>query len=117
MVQTLEAIKDAGWSIKVGTTGTIGSLMTRELKSLKHAPLPSVPTRRKPQTSSVSVPCGSTALKKSKPRRKSFDEGSSNNRTVNRRSPANTQRTRANLQKSDHHIAMLSSDNIPTEES
>ncbi|GAB4849640.1 hypothetical protein Ancab_004436 [Ancistrocladus abbreviatus] len=33
MVQTLEAIKGGGGSIKVGTVGTISSLITRELES------------------------------------------------------------------------------------
>ncbi|KAL8205516.1 hypothetical protein R6Q57_009067 [Mikania cordata] len=37
MVQTLEAIKGGGGSIKVGTTGTINALMTRELRSVKVA--------------------------------------------------------------------------------
>ncbi|KAF5781560.1 hypothetical protein HanRHA438_Chr11g0497591 [Helianthus annuus] len=33
--QTLEAIKGGGGSIKVGTTGTINALMSRELQSVK----------------------------------------------------------------------------------
>ncbi|XP_024967608.1 uncharacterized protein LOC112507308 [Cynara cardunculus var. scolymus] len=37
MVQTLEAIKGGGGSIKVGSTGTINALMTRELQSIKVA--------------------------------------------------------------------------------
>ncbi|KAL7592182.1 hypothetical protein Lser_V15G35318 [Lactuca serriola] len=35
MAQTLEAIKGGGGSIKVGTTGTINALMSRELQSVK----------------------------------------------------------------------------------
>lgn len=46
-VQTLEAIKGGGGSIKVGTTGTINALMTRELQSIKVA---SPNTVRSPKT-------------------------------------------------------------------
>ncbi|XP_047969288.1 uncharacterized protein LOC125213000 [Salvia hispanica] len=37
MAQKLEAIRGGGGSIKVGTTGTISSLMSRELESAKSA--------------------------------------------------------------------------------
>ncbi|PIN15371.1 hypothetical protein CDL12_11991 [Handroanthus impetiginosus] len=37
MVQTLEAIRGGGGSIKVGTTGKISALMSRELESTKSA--------------------------------------------------------------------------------
>ena len=48
MVQSLEAIKGGGGSIRVGTTGTISSLMTRELDSMKTASQePSSSTPRK----------------------------------------------------------------------
>lgn len=40
MAQTLEAIKGGGGSIKVGTTGTINALMSRELQSVKVASSP-----------------------------------------------------------------------------
>ncbi|KAJ9562612.1 hypothetical protein OSB04_007772 [Centaurea solstitialis] len=46
-VQTLEAIKGGGGSIKVGTTGTINALMTRELQSIKVAS-PKTPRSPKP---------------------------------------------------------------------
>lgn len=35
MVQTLEAIRGGGGSIKVGTTGKISALMSREIESIK----------------------------------------------------------------------------------
>ncbi|KAJ6887073.1 hypothetical protein NC651_027435 [Populus alba x Populus x berolinensis] len=38
MVQKLEAIKGGGGSTRVGTTGTIGALITRELESIKPSP-------------------------------------------------------------------------------
>lgn len=43
MAQTLEAIKGGGGSIKVGTTGTINALMSRELQSVKVASPRAVP--------------------------------------------------------------------------
>ncbi|KAI3768948.1 hypothetical protein L6452_00044 [Arctium lappa] len=50
-VQTLEAIKGGGGSIKVGTTGTINALMTRELLSIKVGSPKTVPsTVRSPKT-------------------------------------------------------------------
>ncbi|KAL5725259.1 hypothetical protein ACHQM5_008422 [Ranunculus cassubicifolius] len=47
MVQKLEAIRGGGGSIKVGATGTIGSLITREIESMrckKGPPIVPVPT-------------------------------------------------------------------------
>ncbi|GJW75771.1 hypothetical protein Tco_0135141 [Tanacetum coccineum] len=38
MVPTLEDIKGGGGSIKIGTTGTISALMSRELHRVKDAP-------------------------------------------------------------------------------
>nr|XP_043621112.1 uncharacterized protein LOC122592860 [Erigeron canadensis]XP_043621113.1 uncharacterized protein LOC122592860 [Erigeron canadensis]XP_043621114.1 uncharacterized protein LOC122592860 [Erigeron canadensis] len=43
MVQTLEAIRGGGGSIKVGTTGTINALMSREMQSAKVASPRAVP--------------------------------------------------------------------------
>lgn len=45
MVQTLETIRGGGGSIKVGTTGTISALMSRELDSKPSASTTSVPRR------------------------------------------------------------------------
>lgn len=48
MVQTLEEIKGGGGSIKIGTTGTISALMSRELHRLKDAsPNPAISTSHK----------------------------------------------------------------------
>ncbi|KAF0905340.1 hypothetical protein E2562_003936 [Oryza meyeriana var. granulata] len=59
---------EAAGAVKVGTTGTIGSLMTRELEAIKGAPLQAaaaVPTtpRLRRQSSPVSVPCGASPRK------------------------------------------------------
>ncbi|XWS09825.1 hypothetical protein CRYUN_Cryun39dG0022800 [Craigia yunnanensis] len=63
MVQKLEVVKGGG-SIKVGTTGTISSLMTRELDSIKSAKQAPVSFRHKSQTIPVSVACGSATPKR-----------------------------------------------------
>lgn len=105
MVQKLEAIKGGGGSIRVGTTGTVGALMTRELESGKSAP-------QTPRSHSVSVPCGTTSTKRLKPR-KSLDgastSGSSNN--TNHRSHEIPRKTKS-YNKGTHRIPMLASDNI-----
>ncbi|KAL5978488.1 hypothetical protein ACLOJK_029605 [Asimina triloba] len=77
MAQKLTDIKGGGGSIRVGTTGTVGALMSREMNSMtKQMPETSTSSRRKPQTVPVSVPCGSIP-KKSQPRRNSPNEASS----------------------------------------
>ena len=57
MPRAADAIHDDGGSVKIGATGTIGTLMTRELESPKHSEQTSS-TRRKQQTVPVSIPCG-----------------------------------------------------------
>lgn len=117
MAQTLEGIKRGGGSIKLGTTGTISSLMTRELDQITSAPHKQVSSRSKPRTLPVSVACGSTTPKRLQPR-KSSDEasssGSSNN--TNRRNPGMSQKTKING-RNTHRIPMLSSDNFPVDKS
>ncbi|XP_022753939.1 uncharacterized protein LOC111302272 isoform X2 [Durio zibethinus] len=112
MVQKLEAIKGGGGSIKVGTTGTISSLMTRELDSIKSAPQTPVSLIHNPQTIPASVACGSAAPKRLQ-RRKSLDgastSGSSN--SMSYKSPQTAQKTKS-FHKNIHQIPMLGSDNI-----
>ncbi|KAG8099847.1 hypothetical protein GUJ93_ZPchr0013g37718 [Zizania palustris] len=59
-------------AVKVGTTGTIGSLMTRELEAVRGTPPPpqvgavkttTTATRLRRQSSPVSVPCGASPRK------------------------------------------------------
>ncbi|XVE50591.1 hypothetical protein DITRI_Ditri01bG0175300 [Diplodiscus trichospermus] len=113
MVQKLEAIKGGGGSIKVGTTGTISSLMTRELNSVKSAPQTPMSLRQKSQTIPVSVACGSGTPKRQQ-QRKSLDgastRGSSSNR-MSHKSPQTAQKTKS-FPKNIHQIPMLGSDNI-----
>ena len=104
MVQKLEAIKGGGGSIKVGTTGTIGSLMTRELDSIKSV----LQTLQLP----VSVACGSATPKRLQ-LRKSLD-GASTSGSSNRmsyKSPQTAPKTKS-FRKTIHQIPMLGSDNI-----
>ncbi|KAJ0734189.1 hypothetical protein HanPI659440_Chr11g0417001 [Helianthus annuus] len=52
--QTLEAIKGGGGSIKVGTTGTINALMSRELQSVKVRSPTAVPLPNEAATGTTS---------------------------------------------------------------
>ncbi|KAA8523707.1 hypothetical protein F0562_010130 [Nyssa sinensis] len=113
MVQTLEAIKGGGGSIKVGTTGTISALMSRELESMKSAPQLPVSSRNISPTVSVLVPGGSTTAKRLKPKTLSTDEASSssNNNSINHKGPEISRKTKQYNQRT-HQIPMLGSDNI-----
>lgn len=116
MVQSLEAIKGGGGSIRVGTTGTISSLMTRELDSMKapsHKPSSSS-SRNKPQP----APLGGASSSPTTPRRllqqtKSFDEASSS-RTTGYTNQEFARKTKG-YPKCNHRIPMLGSDNIELE--
>ncbi|XP_057951005.1 uncharacterized protein LOC131145839 [Malania oleifera] len=118
MAQTLDAIKGGG-SIKVGTTGRIGALMTRELESIKSAPQTPASSRTKALLNPVSVPCSATIPKILKPRR-SLDEGSSSGggssstATSGRKSLEIAQKTKS-FNRKTHRIPMLSSDNISSD--
>jgi hypothetical protein len=114
MAQTLEGMKGKGGSIKLGTTGTVGSLMTRELdhiSSVSHKQ--HVSSRNKPRTLPVSVPCtststGTSATPKRLQPRKSSDEasgsGSGSSKITNHRTKANSTTSR-----NTHRIPMLGS--------
>lgn len=118
MSQTLEGIKGGGGSIKVGTTGTVSSLMTRELEQISSASQKQVSSRSKTQTLPVSVACGSSTPKRPQ-QRKSSDEPSSsrsNNRTTNHRSHGISQKTKTNGRRT-HRIPMLGPDNFPVDRS
>ncbi|KAF2318471.1 hypothetical protein GH714_008028 [Hevea brasiliensis] len=106
MVQKLEAIKGGGGSIKVGTTGTVSALMTRELESFKSASQTSVSQQDKPRTVPVSIPCSATTPRRSQAR-KSLDEASS---STNCRSPETSQKMKS-YAKSAHKMPMLCSEN------
>ncbi|XAR56669.1 hypothetical protein NMG60_11037235 [Bertholletia excelsa] len=101
MVVTLEAIKGGGGSVKVGTTGTISALMSRELESTK--------SRNKSTKGSNTMPNNATTAKRLK-RRTSLDEASSSS-SISKKSPEIVQKTKHYNCKS-HQIPMLESDNI-----
>ncbi|KAL5972703.1 hypothetical protein ACLOJK_039508 [Asimina triloba] len=112
MVPTLEAIKGGGGSIKVGSTGTIASLMNKELESTNHMPRASISSGRKTPTVPVYVPCGAIP-RRTQPRKNSPNEASSSSGGQN--IPVNAQKMRSSLQKNDHHVPMLCSESIPME--
>lgn len=109
MVPTLEAIKCGGGSIKVGSTGTIGTLMSRELESTKSGPQT---PRKKSPTVSILVPSDATTPKILKPRT-SLDEASSSSSSsiVNKKSTEIARKTK-HYNRKTHQIPMLDSDNI-----
>lgn len=112
MVQKLEAIKGGGGSIRVGATGTVSSLMTRELESSKVEPQTSTASsRNKHQTAPVSIPCGVPTPKKLP--RKSSDEASSSGTStyINQRHPDIPQKPKTHL-KTTSQIPMLDSHNF-----
>ena len=117
MAQTLEGVKGGGGSIKLGTTGTISSLMTRELDQISSAPHKQVSSRSKPRTLPVSVSCGSTTPKRLQPR-KSSDEASSSgcSNNTNHRSLGKAQKTKSSG-RSTHRIPILGYDNSPVDRS
>ncbi|KAG6634578.1 hypothetical protein I3843_12G127000 [Carya illinoinensis] len=108
MVQKLETIKGRGGSIRVGTTGTISSLMTRELDSIKFAPQMPVSSRTKPQSVPVLVPYGGTTPKRPQPRKSSDMASSSYN---DHRSPEITRKNKS-YSTNIHRIPMLAVDSI-----
>ncbi|XP_057540441.1 uncharacterized protein LOC130818327 [Amaranthus tricolor] len=114
----LEAIKGGGGSIKVGTIGTIGSLMTREIESSSHT--------SSPRTAAPAVR-GRGPLK---PRKSVSEASSSSTATRPRQNPSTTtpkrpkQKTpfedvgnnsKTRSHKRSYHIPMLGSENIHLE--
>ncbi|KAK1583908.1 hypothetical protein Q3G72_028091 [Acer saccharum] len=92
MVQTLEAVKGSGGSIRVGTTGTISALMTRELESVKSAP----------NTPRASVAGAATTAKRLQQQRKSLDEAStsgSSSNNINRSNPETARKTKGHTKR------------------
>ncbi|CAL9040566.1 unnamed protein product [Musa banksii] len=73
----MDVSDDGEGSLEVGTTGTIGSLMTRELESMKHSEQASSSARRRQQTGPVFVPCGAAPGKASRRRNQADGCGSS----------------------------------------
>ncbi|CAN1242895.1 hypothetical protein LINPERPRIM_LOCUS5489 [Linum perenne] len=114
MVQKLEAIKGGGGSIKVGTTGTISNLITRELESAISSPQASNPPRDlKLGTDTVSVPCSATSPRRLQAR-KPTDEASSSSSRNNIRC-SETAKKEKHQAKGSHRVPMLAGDGVTLE--
>ncbi|MED6184115.1 hypothetical protein PIB30_044307 [Stylosanthes scabra] len=107
MAQSMESIKNGEEPIKLGTTGTISSLMMKELDQISATPKQQVPSSlSKPQQLSASVAAGNPG--KQLQSRKSLDEASSSG------SSGIATKTRLNGRHT-HRIPMLGSDGFPVE--
>ncbi|KAI4374773.1 hypothetical protein MLD38_012725 [Melastoma candidum] len=110
MVHNLEAIKGGGGSIRVGTTGTIGALMTKELESIKSEPKGPKSPRTRHQTAPVSISCKAIAAKKSHPRK----DGASSSGCVDNMDPDGHRKIKGGHMKNNRGIPMLESAETPT---
>lgn len=111
MVQTLESIRGGGGSIKVGTTGTIGALMSRELQTAKTASQTPALCKKKSPTI-----CASVQSSASTPRRKSQpSEGEAGSSSSSQIGHKNTETRKKSKQYNlkTQKIPILSADNIP----
>ncbi|KAK4373925.1 hypothetical protein RND71_004602 [Anisodus tanguticus] len=111
MVQTLEAIKGGGGSIKVGTTGTIGALMSRELDSKKVSPQVPASSRSKSPTVCSFIAGSTTSPKRVKPRT-SGDEASSSGMSEGNKKSLEIVRKTKHYSRKTHQIPILESENI-----
>nr|GLL17705.1 uncharacterized protein LOC109190536 [Ipomoea trifida] len=109
MIQTLEAIKGGGGSMKVGTTGTISVLMSRELESVKSAAkAPASSCTKKPPSICSFVAGAATSPKRTRPKA-SPNEASSSSRTRNgkgHKSPEVGRKTKNHTRRA-HEIPIL----------
>ncbi|CAM0906079.1 unnamed protein product [Alopecurus aequalis] len=109
-----ELVHGEGGPIKVGTTGTIGSLMIRELEAVKVTPQGAATPRLRRQSSPVSVPCGASprkiVLKKNSSNVSCSSTSSSNGRT-DRVSAEEARKTRSS-QRNKSNCPMLHSDGV-----
>ncbi|KAM0943821.1 hypothetical protein DsansV1_C13g0126171 [Dioscorea sansibarensis] len=114
--QKPEATNGNGYAIKVGATGTIGSLMSRELESMKEASQGSSSTQKKPQSPPVSVPCGSTPRKSQLRRNSTSDSSSStssgNSNTGLNKIPPSAQKPKQNPWKNGHRVPILGAEDV-----
>ncbi|XP_023523864.1 uncharacterized protein LOC111787980 [Cucurbita pepo subsp. pepo] len=112
MVLKPQSTKGGGGSIKVGATGTISSLMTRELETMRAGPQKLVTSKNK-SSSATSASSSAASIPKRLQQTKSFDEVNNGRRynTVNSRSFGNSHNTtKAGGSRDVHRIPMLGSD-------
>lgn len=115
MVQNLEAIKGSGRSIKVGTTGTISALMTRELESIKSASQASLSHQDKPKTDPVSVPCSVTTPRGLRAKKSLGEASTSASSSSNKHGSPETAQKMKSYNRSAHRMPMLRSENLTLE--
>jgi hypothetical protein len=108
-----ELVHGEGGAIKVGTTGTIGSLMTRELEAVKVTPQAAATPRLRRQGCLVSVPCGASprkvVLRKSS---SNVTNNSSNNGRTDRVSAEEACKTRGVSRRHTFSSPILHSDGM-----
>ncbi|KAL4335082.1 hypothetical protein GQ457_07G013600 [Hibiscus cannabinus] len=111
MVQKLEAINGGGGgSVKVGTKGTISSLMTRELDSIKTPKLMPASFRHKSPAASVA---GSSTFPRRLQQRKSLDGVGTSGTSY--KSPRSSVQKAQSFSKNVHQMPMLGSENVALE--
>ncbi|KAG5570218.1 hypothetical protein H5410_059984 [Solanum commersonii] len=111
MVQTLEAIKGGGGSIKVGTTGTIGALMSRELDSKKVSSQAPASCRSKSTTVCSFIAGSASSPKRTNPKT-SGDEASSSGMSESNKKISEVVRKTKQYSRKTQHIPILESENI-----
>lgn len=111
MVQTLEAIKGGGGSIKVGSTGTISVLMSRELESSNSASQMPDTRRNNSFPAFVTSPTDETSSRKLKSKTLVNEATSSDTSSVNHKVPETKTRKKHYMGKT-RQIPMLEADNI-----
>ncbi|TVU38843.1 hypothetical protein EJB05_12235 [Eragrostis curvula] len=113
-----ELVHGEGGMIKVGTTGTIGSLMTRELETIKVSPQAAATPRLRRQGCPVSVPCGASprkiVLRKSA---SNVSNSNSNNGRTDRVSAEEASKTRRISRRHTFNSPILHSDGVAVDRS
>ncbi|XP_022139743.1 uncharacterized protein LOC111010581 [Momordica charantia] len=118
MAQKLQSIKGGGGSIKVGATGTISSLMMRELESMRSGPQKSVASKNKSLSSTTTTSTSSAAsIPKRLQQSRSLDEVSNGRRynSVNNRSFGNSHNSTKTSSRDVHRMPMLGSNDNYTD--
>lgn len=105
-----------GASVKVGATGTVSSLMSRELNSTKSSPQPSPSSsRRRHQSAPVSVPCGASPRKAIQRKASQDDSPGSRSRSSSsstRSSNGSTSQRSSSAQSNGNRVPILRSNDI-----
>ncbi|XP_072951848.1 uncharacterized protein [Typha angustifolia] len=118
MASTAEPAIANGGSIKVGSTGTIGSLMSRELENMKISPQAASSSQRRYQTSPVSVPCGANpkkAIQRKNPPNDSGNSSSSSNGSIEHGNPGDTHKPKKSIRKNGQRVPTLRPNDVLTD--